>query len=107
MTENAFLAVYAADGTVIGISEDAAGGGGARTIEHASVETIPEDSYTKKAISFLRRQHGDICPVEIHLDLDDEEDRLVDMMPFYTEDWGLPSLGTRWCQVLTVPRDNL
>ena len=107
VTKNAFLAVYAADGTVIGISEDAAGGGGARTIEHASVETIPEDSYTKKAISFLRRQHGDICPVEIHLDLDDEEDRLVDMMPFYTEDWGLPSLGTRWCQVLTVPRDNL
>ena len=92
---------------MIGLSEDAAGGGGARTIAHASVETIPEDSYTKKAINFLRRQHGGICPVEGHLDLDEEEDRLVDVMPFYTEDWGLPSLGTRWCQVLTVPRDNL
>ena len=107
VTENAFLAVHAADGTVIGLSEDAAGGGGARTIAHASVETIPEDSFSKKAINLLRRQHGDICPAEGHLDLDEEDDRLVDVMPSYTEEWGLPSLGTRWCQVLTVPRDNL
>ena len=106
VTKNAFLAVYAADGTVIGLSEDAAGGGGALMI-HASVETIPGSSYTKKAIEFLKREHGDICPVAGHLNLDEEEDRLVDVMPFYTEDWGLPSLGTRWCQVLTVPRDNL
>ena len=84
VTENAFLAVHAADGTVIGLSEDAAGGGGARTIAHASVETIPEDSFSKMAINFLRRQHGDICPVEGHLDLDEEEDRRVDVMPSYT-----------------------
>ena len=31
----------------------------------------------------------------------------MDVIPFYTEDWGLPSLGTRWCEVLTVSRDNL
>mmetsp|Transcript_46250 Transcript_46250/g.122689 ORF Transcript_46250/g.122689 Transcript_46250/m.122689 type:complete len:804 (-) Transcript_46250:206-2617(-) len=105
VTENGIAAVYSENGTVIGLSEYAAGGG--RIHQPHSIYDITRDSNTRKALEFIMGEFGVLCPRSQHLLVFESEQRLIDISPFEASDWGIPNLPERWCQLLSVPRENL
>ena len=64
-------------------------------------------SYIMKALSKIKDECGTVCPAHQYLSDDNDNQRLVDVTPFRTEDWGMPPLNNNWCQIMTTPRENV
>ena len=87
ITTGAELAIVTTAGEVIGLSEDAAS---VSDSQAATVSEIVASSYTGSALSKIKEEHGTVCPASQYLIDDDENQRLVDVTPFRTQDWGMP-----------------
>ena len=99
MTVGAEVAIVSTAGQVIGLSEAAASP--IVDNETATLVTVSEivgSSLTGKALSKIKDEHGTVCPAQQYLIDDDDNQRLVDVTPFRTQDWGMPPLNTDWCQ---------
>ena len=82
MTTGAEVAIVSTAGEVIGLSEAAASQNGTA----ANVSQIPGSSYIGKALSKIKDECGTACPAHQYLIDDDDDQRLVDVTPFRTQD---------------------
>ena len=96
-----------AAGEVIGILEAAASSivDDSETVTVQMVSEVVGSSHIGKALSKIKDELGTICPAHQYLIDDDDNQRLMDVTPFRTQDWGMPPLNTDWCQIMTTPRE--
>ena len=88
-----------AAGEVIGILEAAASSivDDSETVTVQMVSEVVGSSHIGKALSKIKDELGTICPAHQYLIDDDDNQRLMDVTPFRTQDWGVPPLNTDWC----------
>ena len=104
MTTGAEVAIVSTAGEVIGLSEAAASPWETTAL---TVSQILGSSYIGKALSKIENECGTVCPAHQCLIDDDDNQRLVDVTPFRTQDWGMPPLNNNWCQIMTTPREDV
>ena len=104
MTTGAEVAIVSTVGEVIGLSEAAASPWETTPL---TVSQILGSSYIGKALSKIKDVCGAVCPAHQYLIDDDDNQRLVDVTPFRTQDWGMPPLNNNWCQIMSTPRENV
>jgi len=107
ISKDGHVAVYSADGMVIGMSELFAPD--SDFLSPPTLDSVDNSSHLHKAIKHVMWWHGEACPEGQHFGVmhDEGEDRLVDVTQFHPEDWGLPPFRHRWCQLTSVRRANL
>ncbi|KAL1521120.1 hypothetical protein AB1Y20_022674 [Prymnesium parvum] len=103
ITAGAEAMLFSADGIVIGIT-NMTGALGAEV--PVAVDQLPagvvNDSFSE-LLSRFTTENG--CP-EQNVQLE-SGGRLLDVAPFRAQNHGMPPLPTRWCQMFSIPRDNI
>ena len=84
---------------MIGLSEAAASSivDDSETVTVQMVSEVVGYSHIGKALWKIKDEHGTICPAHQYLIDDDDNQRLMDVTPFRTQDWGVPPLNTDRC----------
>jgi hypothetical protein len=103
LTRGAHGAVYTAGGLVLGLSESEASPEG--SIQAETVDDVLGGSATGAALKLVKERFGSYCPEGQQFISVDEV--LVDVTPFSTEGFGMAPMGERWCQLMTMPRENV
>jgi len=104
MTVGGELFIITSDDEVIGLSEDAAS---PTEVQAVYVSDIVASSLTGKSLQKIKSEYGTYCPTEQYFINDDDNERLIDVTPFKAQEWGMPPLNNNWCQIMTVPRENV
>ena len=99
ITSDAEVVIVSTAGEVIGLSEAAASSivDDSKTVTVQMVSEVVGSSHIRKALSKIKDEHGTICPAQQHLIDDDDNQCLMDVTPFRTQDWGMQPLNTDWC----------
>ena len=101
--KNGEAAIYTSDGLVFGMSEVESHH--LTDVYPRNISELETNSTTRQAHDAVVKVHGTVCPSHTHvLSLDG---RLSEVRPFDPEDWGIPDVSFRMCQLVTFPRANL
>ena len=103
MSKNGHAAIYTFDGVLLGLTE--VEGGSIFDEYPRTVSELLTNSSTRKAIDAIFKVHGVVCPPHQHVV--HEEDHIIFIRALTPEQWGVPRVTFRICELVTFPRANL